>query len=131
MKLMTRSKAEAKRRKAVEFLHRIGNDGLAEEFEDMTAEEYAEHKGAELIHNPQQGGSSMAQATKAELHEAMDEALEILNEAYTPESSREELAQAVGRALNALEVDDDDSDDVEGEDSDDAEDDDSNEIEED
>ena len=73
----------------------------------------------------------MAQATKAELREGIDEALEILNEAYTPESSREDLAQAVGRALNALEVDDDDSDEVEGEDSDDGEDEDSDEIEED
>ena len=34
MKLMTPSEAEAKRRKAVEFLHRIGNGDLAEEFED-------------------------------------------------------------------------------------------------
>ena len=57
MKLMTPSEAEAKRRKAVEFLHRIGNDDLAEEFEDMTAEEYAEHKGAEL--DPQSAPGSI------------------------------------------------------------------------
>ena len=55
----------------------------------MTAEEYDEHKGAELLKNPYLGELTMSGATKAELHEAIDEALEILNEADTPESSRE------------------------------------------
>jgi hypothetical protein len=36
MKFMTPGEAETKRQKAVEFLHRIGNDDLAEEFEDMS-----------------------------------------------------------------------------------------------
>ena len=42
MKVMTRSEAEAKRQKAVEFLRRIGNDELADEFNNMDAEGYAE-----------------------------------------------------------------------------------------
>ena len=49
---MTRSEAETKRRKAVEFLRRIGKDQDAERFEAMTPQEYAEHKGAELLENP-------------------------------------------------------------------------------
>jgi predicted RNase H-like nuclease (RuvC/YqgF family) len=52
MKYLTRSEAEIKRQKAVDFLHRIGNDDLADDFEDMSPEEYAEHKGAELLENP-------------------------------------------------------------------------------
>jgi hypothetical protein len=49
---MTRSEAEAKRQKAVEFLRRIGREDEAEQFEAMDAAEYAEHKGAELVENP-------------------------------------------------------------------------------
>ena len=49
---MTRSEAEAKRQKAVEFLRRIGREDDGEQFEDMDAAEYAEHKGAELLENP-------------------------------------------------------------------------------
>ena len=45
MKFLTRGEAETKRQKAVEFLHRIGNDELAEEFEAMDADEYAKHQG--------------------------------------------------------------------------------------
>ena len=46
--------------------------------------------------------------TKAELEEAIDEAVEVLTGAYAPESSREELAGAVGKALNVLELEDED-----------------------
>ena len=57
--------------------------------------------------------------TKAEMQQAIDEAMEILNEAYTPESRREDLAEAVGRALAVLESDEDsDSDDDEDDDGD-------------
>lgn len=62
--------------------------------------------------------------TKPEMQQAVDEAVEILNEAYTPESSREDLAEAVGRVLSVLESDgdsgsDDDEEDDGDEDSDD------------
>src|SRR5438270_11207003 len=77
MKYMSPGEAETKRQKAVEFLHRIGNDDLANEFDAMDAREYAEHKGAALIENPKRR-SSMARRTKtrtdlqAELEEAND-----------------------------------------------------------
>ena len=44
--------------------------------------------------------------TKAELEEAIGEAVEVLTGAYAPESSREDLAGAVGKALNVLELED-------------------------
>ncbi len=44
--------------------------------------------------------------TKAELEEAIEEAVEVLTGAYAPESSREDLAGAVGKALNVLELED-------------------------
>ncbi|MEO8027572.1 MAG: hypothetical protein ABI823_13915 [Bryobacteraceae bacterium] len=81
MKLLTLSEAESKRRKAVEFLHRIGDDDRAEEFEAMSPEEYAEHKGVEIVANPQRSqrmarGKTVAQLT-AELDEANDQIDEL------------------------------------------------------
>ena len=46
--------------------------------------------------------------TKAELEEAIGEAVEVLTGAYAPESTREDLAGAVGKALNVLELEDED-----------------------
>lgn len=67
----------------------------------------------------------MANSTpsKADLQDRIDQATDVLDDAYTPESSREDLAEAVGNALDILrgEDADDDSDD----DSDDDDDDDS------
>src|SRR5450755_1315248 len=63
MRFMTPSEAETKRQQAVAFLHRIGNDDLAEEFEAMDARDYAEHKGAALIENPRGRNIGMARKT--------------------------------------------------------------------
>lgn len=40
--------------------------------------------------------------TKADLQDQIDEAIDVLDDAYAPESNREELAQAVGKALDIL-----------------------------
>jgi predicted transcriptional regulator len=81
MKAMTRSEAETKRRKAVEFLHRIGNDQLAEEFDRMDAAEYAAHKGAELIENPKRRLNCMARVkTREQLQAELDEAEDYIEE---------------------------------------------------
>jgi hypothetical protein len=53
--------------------------------------------------------------TKAELEDMVDQVTQILQGAYTPESSREDLAAAVGDALDVLggaEEDEDDDDDA-------------------
>lgn len=51
--------------------------------------------------------------TKTDLQDQIDNAIEALSDAYTPESSREDLAAAVGSALDILngETDDDSDDD--------------------
>ena len=59
-------------------------------------------------------------ATKAEIENLLDEVQGVLEAAYTPEASREELAQAIGEALDLLEGGEDDGqqeveDDAEGE----------------
>ena len=54
----------------------------------------------------------MAQATagptKSDLQAQIDEAIDILDEAYAPETTREDLADAVGRALDTLRGEDED-----------------------
>jgi len=41
--------------------------------------------------------------TKADMQDVCDQVQDILSEAYTPEASREELAAAIGDALDLLE----------------------------
>lgn len=52
-------------------------------------------------------------ASKTDLQDQIDQAVDVLDDAYAPESSREDLAEAVGNALDILrgETDDDDEDD--------------------
>ena len=103
-KQVTREQAERKKQQAATFMERIGEDDRADEFDDMSVEEYAEHRGFELIANPNRKvrKKTMAAGTKAELSDAIDEAVDVLNEAYTPEATREVLAAAVGEALDIL-----------------------------
>jgi hypothetical protein len=78
---MTRSAAEAKRDKAAEFLRRIGQDDGADKVEAMDAEEYAEHKGAELRENPHRRGRFMArQKSRSRLQTELDEVNEYIEE---------------------------------------------------
>ena len=65
-------------------------------------------------------GANGNDLTTGELRDAVDQALDILQGAYVPESDRETLAQAVGDAIAALEGDGDEDDD--GDDTDDDDD---------
>jgi len=49
-KSITREQAERKKSQAAEFMDRIGDPDRADEFDDMSVEEYADHRGASLIH---------------------------------------------------------------------------------
>ena len=56
----------------------------------------------------------MPNSSKADLQDQIDQAIDVLDDAYAPESTREDLATAVGSALDILrgnEDTDDDSDD--------------------
>ena len=95
---MTRREAETKRRKAVESLQRVGKPEDAERFAEMTPEDSAAHKHAELMANPFRRYRIMAQETgptKAELAERIDDIEDLLTEALDPELSREELVSKV------------------------------------
>jgi hypothetical protein len=123
-KQVTREQAERKKRQAAAFMERIGEPDRANEFDNMSVDEYAEHRGLEIASNPKRKArkQGMAEGTKAELSDAIDEAVGVLNEAYTPEATREELASAIGEALDILngedahaDEDDEEDEDEEGE----------------
>jgi hypothetical protein len=122
MAKVTREQAERKKQQAAAFMERIGEPDRANEFDEMSVEEYAEHRGLELVANPRRKARKTNMATKTELQEQVDSAAALLNEAYTPEASREDLATAVGEALDILNGEDEDSDD-DSDDSDDEDDD--------
>jgi hypothetical protein len=52
-----------------------------------------------------------ASPSKGELQERIDSAIDLLDDAYAPETTREDLAQAVGQALDILNGEGDDEDD--------------------
>jgi hypothetical protein len=124
-KQVTREQAERKQRQAVTLMERIGDSDRADEFDSMSVDEYAEHRGLRIA-NPRRTGRKAKMATKNELQEQLDGIAEVLNEAYTPETTREDLAAAVGEALDIINGDtDDDSSD---EDDDDSTDEDSDDL---
>ena len=124
--LVTYDQVEARKEEAVRFLRDVvGDDDRADEVEDESVEDYADRKGLVIkntatcvTRNAGMEGNDMANGdTKADLQDAIDQAVQILSDAYTPESSREDLAAAVGDALDALSGNgDDDDDDVDDDD---------------
>ena len=111
-KQLPREKAERKRLQAAAFMERIGEPDRAEEFRDMSTDEYAEHRGLQIT-NPMRlrRRTTMAAATtsKSDLQDQIDRAIENLDDAYTPEASREELAGAIGEALDILRGEDEEA----------------------
>jgi hypothetical protein len=114
-KEVTREQAERKKRQPVTLMERIGDSDRADDFDGMSVEEYAEHRGLKIA-NPRKAKRKTKMATKNELQDQIDSAIDTLNDAYTPEASREDLAAAVGEALDILNGEDADSDDSSDED---------------
>ena len=114
-KEITRSQADRKRAQAVTFMERIGLADRAEEFDQMSTDEYAEHKGFTLnpTSNSKEKVPALATPTKSDLEDQIEQAVNVLDDAYQPESSREDLVAAVSEALDILRNDgDDESDDT-------------------
>ena len=106
-KYVSREEAEHKKQQAVDLMQRIGESGRAREFDAMDVSEYAEGRGLVLT-NPRRRNRCVMPQTKSDLQEILDNIEEILDSAYTPESTREDLAAAVGDALDALSGEDED-----------------------
>ena len=106
-KQVTREQAQRKKQQAVTLMERIGDTDRADEFDDMSVDEYAEHRGLQIA-NPRRKERKTNMATKAELQDQLDSINEVLNGAYTPEASHEDIAAAgVGEALDILNGEDD------------------------
>lgn len=120
---VTREQAERKKIQAAAFMERIGDSDRADDFDEMSVDEYAEHRGLQIA-NPTRKvrKTNMAGAgpTKAVLEETIDSAVAVLTEAYTPETTREDLAAAVGEALDILNGEDENEDDADDEDLDES-----------
>lgn len=110
MKFLTPGEAETKRHKAVDFLHRIGKDDLADEFEGMSAEEYAQHKGATLMNSGTRKGTMAKGKSKADLEDELDDANDYI------EKLESRLNDIVGIASEDDDNDDADNDDDEEDD---------------
>ena len=123
---VTREQAELKKAQAADFMERIGDSDRASEFDDMSVDEYVEHKGLRLT-NParkrkRREGKMANGFSKADLEDMVDNAIEVLDDACDVASSREDLANAVSSALDILRGEDeegDDSDDSNGDDDED------------
>ena len=115
MKYLSLGEAETKRQQAVDFLRRIGKDDEADEFEDMSPEEYAEHKGADLLDNPtNRKGKKMARnKTKEQLQAELGEANDYI----------EQLERKLDDIAGIASDEDEDSEDEDEDGDDDAEDD--------
>ena len=74
-KAKTLEQLEQMRQKAVRFLRDVvGDDDKAEEFNEMTPEEYAEHKGVEIAANPKRRRMpTSSRPTRAELEERIED----------------------------------------------------------
>ena len=117
---VTSEQAELKKAKAAGFIERLGQPDRANEFESMSVDEYAEHKGLRLS-NPtrkcKRRTTSMANGySKADLEDMVENAIEVLDDACDVASSREDLANAVSSALEILRGEDEDSSDESDED---------------
>jgi len=126
-KQVTREQAERKKAQAATLMKRIGEDDRADEFDSMSVEDYVERRGLQIASNPRRKARKTNMATKNELQDQLDSISEVLNEAYTPEATRAELAKAVGNALDIINGDDESDADDSDTDSDESEDDDEGE----
>jgi hypothetical protein len=109
-KPVTREQAERKKTQAAAFMERIGESDRADGFDDTSVDDYAEHRGLQIANPTRKARKTKMAASgpsKTELQDTIDDAVEALNNAYTPEASREGLVAAVGEALDILNGEDD------------------------
>jgi hypothetical protein len=107
-KQKTLEQVETTQTKAAQFTRDVlRDDDLADSLEDEDPESYAERKHISIINSPVRRGIEMANGngsmTTADLADVCDQVQDILEDAYTPEASREDLAAAIGDALDLLE----------------------------
>jgi hypothetical protein len=113
VKALTREQAQTRKDKAIRFVENVLDDpDHADDIRDEDLESWAQRKHIRLISNPPRSRNTV---TKQDLQDTLDQVQDILEDAYDPQSSREDLAKAIGDALDTIdpqnggEDDDDDS----------------------
>jgi hypothetical protein len=104
---VTREQAEAKKEQAASLMERIGEPDRAEEYRDMSVEEYTEGRGLSLT-NPRRG-AIMAE-TKSELNDKLDEISDLIDSALDSELSREEVIGKIKEIRDLVESEEEDED---------------------
>lgn len=128
---MTYEEIERRKQKGADFVRQVLDDeDHASDLEGESVESYASRKRlvitnrAKRLTNERKSDTTMANGnsdpTKADLQDAIDQASQVLSDAYQPESSREDMASAIGDALDILSGDSGDDDDDAGDDDDDS-----------
>jgi len=114
-KLKTLSEAETSRRRAVTGLHNLGRDEDADRIDSLSAREYADEKGFEIIENPSRRRRIMARRTKsreelqAELEELRAENAELQSENEELQDQIDAVAEAIGVEEEEEEEDEDEN----------------------
>jgi hypothetical protein len=133
-KRMTLEQADAARRRAVRMLENFGDEDGAAEFDEMSAEEYAEHKGIEVTNGtPRSAGIAhvnlhpnrrrrpiMPKSQRViELEDTISDIYDTVQESGTTRADMQDALDTIAdfctEAVPALKPDDDeDSDEEEG-----------------
>ena len=112
-KALTRDQVQAKKDQAERLVRNVLNDpDRADELSEEDLESYAERKKVTLL-NPNERrvtyrmprNVSTEKALQEEIddqQDTIDQAIEILEDAYTPEATRAELVEAVSQAIDVL-----------------------------
>ena len=109
-KLKTLSEAETARRRAVSGLHNLGRDEDADRIDSLSAREYAEEKGFEIIENPQRRRIIMARRMKSR-EELQAELEELRAENEDLQSENQDLQDQIDAVAEAIGVEEEDEED--------------------
>jgi hypothetical protein len=106
---VTREQAETKKEQAAALMQRIGEPDRADEYRDMSVEEYAQGQGLSLT-NPRRGG--IMSETKSELNDKLDDISDLIDAALDAGLTREEVVAKVKEMRDVVESEEEDEDDV-------------------
>lgn len=139
---MTLEQAETARRRAVEMFERFGDSNSAEEFDSLTAEEYADRQGIEIIasnpgklrrHSPrgtrlhtstlERKKLAMASAKKTELEDTVRDIYDLVQESGSTRADMQETLDKIASLCTDAVPDLDESEDDDDESEDESEDD--------
>jgi ABC-type phosphate transport system auxiliary subunit len=114
VKTYTADQVERKQAKAVQFLRDVvGDDDKADEFEDMDLDEYAEHKGIEIVNSEKRSPKTMAGNGNGRTKQDL---LDEIDDLQQENQSLQDQLDAISDIVNPPEEDEDEDDGDDGDD---------------